>query len=173
MVKPVLTQAYARERLEYHEDGYLIWKYCASKPGNWNSRYAGKRVDSGKTIKGYTYIAIDYVTYKISRVIYIHVHGVLDDNDIVDHIDGNRDNNRIENLRIATASQNSMNKKRTTLNSSGYKGVGKLRRSNKWVAQICKNGKNHHLGCFETAEEAYQAYCKAANSMHGEFARLE
>lgn len=93
----------------------------------------------------------------------------------VDHINGNGLDNRRENLRVATKTQNNRNKAKSRSNKSGYKGVwrdkGKVKE--RWQAGITANGKKIHLGRFDTREEAHEAYCKAAIELHGEFARLE
>jgi len=92
----------------------------------------------------------------------------------VDHINHNKLDNRRENLRIVTCSQNHMNSRRKNSSVSGYKGVywsNDERRSKRWIAVIgIGNNKNKHLGRFSTAEEAHKAYCAAAHKFHGEFA---
>lgn len=91
----------------------------------------------------------------------------------VDHIDGNKSNNRIDNLRPASVSQNAWNSKKRVNNTSGYKGVSfnAPGRERPWMASIGVNGKRKTIGRYETAEEAHQAYCAAAQALHGEFAR--
>lgn len=88
----------------------------------------------------------------------------------VDHVNGNGLDCRRENLRLCTVFENHWNRTKTKRNTSGYKGVARNRE--KWVAVIKKFGKSYHLGRFETPELAYDAYCKAAITLHGEFARL-
>ena len=89
----------------------------------------------------------------------------------VDHINGDRLDNRRENLRIVTNWQNQMNRGMTINNSSGYKGV-RLRRSGKWEAQIRVNKKAIFLGRFYDKLDAAHAYDDAAKKYFGEFARL-
>ena len=89
----------------------------------------------------------------------------------VDHVDLNGLNNRRENLRIATPQQNCFNRRKTRANTSGFKGVCWNKRCGKWQAGIRINGKTTHLGLFETAEAAHDAYCQAADQHHGEYAR--
>src|ERR1051326_8239763 len=91
----------------------------------------------------------------------------------IDHRDGDRTNNRWDNLRRATSSQNNANRCRPRNNTSGYKGVFFCRKSRKWRACVCKNGKTKHLGGFLTPQEAHNAYVVAARKLHGEFARVE
>lgn len=88
----------------------------------------------------------------------------------IDHINGDRLDNRRENLRVCTASQNSMNRGAQANNSSGYKGVIFDKNRVKWRAEICHGGKRLYLGRYNTAEEAAIAYNAAALKYHGEFA---
>lgn len=85
----------------------------------------------------------------------------------VDHINGNRLDNRKENLRICVNGSNSRNKGQF---SGAYKGVHFASKQNKWVAQITKNYKMHHLGTFVSPEDAAIAYNKAAKRLHGKYA---
>lgn len=90
-----------------------------------------------------------------------------------DHIDGNGLNNRRTNLRLATQAQNNANSKLKSTNTSGYKGIVFLKDENRWRAHISVNGKRIVIGRYKTAEEAHEAYCKAAQEHFGEFARFE
>jgi hypothetical protein len=91
---------------------------------------------------------------------------------IVDHIDGNPSNNRKSNLRIVNRTQNNMNSKTRTHNTSGYKGVTKSVSSDKYVASIGVNYKRIYLGVYQTPTEAALAYNQAALKYHGEYAKL-
>ncbi len=105
----------------------------------------------------------------------IRMHRVVVDcpeNMEVDHINRNRLDNRRENLRICTHSQNGMNKDVVASNKSGFKGVSWHTRSKKWVAQIQLNKTRKHLGYYETPEAAAFAYDEAAIKNYGEFAVL-
>ena len=91
----------------------------------------------------------------------------------IDHIDRNGLNNRRENLRCATASQNQQNACRQINNTSGFKGVSWHNASRKWMARIMMDGHQHHLGIYDTPEAAHAAYREASARMHGEFGRTE
>ena len=90
----------------------------------------------------------------------------------VDHIDGDRTNNCITNLRYATKSENGMNQKKHVNATSMYKGVYFYKQTNKWRATMKVGGVCAGLGYFESEEEAAKAYNEAARRIFGEFAKL-
>jgi len=89
----------------------------------------------------------------------------------VDHINGDKLDNRKENLRFVTRAQNTVNSPMRATNTTGYKGV-RRNKGQYWAAFIRVNGKQRHLGHFATAEEAARAYDEAAFAEWGEFAHL-
>ena len=91
----------------------------------------------------------------------------------VDHIDGNKTNNKIENLRAATKSQNQHNSKINKNNKSGVKGVCWDKRKNKWKSQVALNKKNYYLGHFDNIEQATTIVNKFRKEKHLQFARFE
>lgn len=90
----------------------------------------------------------------------------------IDHINGDKLDNRKSNLRICTQAQNCQNRPKKRGSKSKYKGVSWHREMKKWVANICYNKKQIRIGFYNTPEEAYKAYCLKANELHGEFARF-
>jgi hypothetical protein len=101
-----------------------------------------------------------------------YVLGNIDSRLKVDHKNGNTLDNRKENLRICNTVENGRNRtKKNKLNTSGYRGVSKVKNSTLkiWVAKLFINGKSKHVGSFETAEEAAKAFDKAAIENYGEF----
>jgi hypothetical protein len=92
---------------------------------------------------------------------------------VVDHVNGNGLDNRRFNLRVCTHTQNMQNRKIHRNNQSGFKGVyfDPQVQGLPWRAQITANGKKHYLGRFSSPISAHQAYLKAAERFHGEFAR--
>lgn len=92
---------------------------------------------------------------------------------IVDHINGNRLDNRKANLRFATNSENLRNRLRLNkLNVSGFHGVSWNKTNHNWRAVIGHHNHVHHIGCFKDPAEAARAYDEAAKRLHGEFATL-
>jgi hypothetical protein len=163
----MITAARLRELLHYdQETGLFTW-----------------RVDKGYRIKagdpaghdnwhGYLRVRVDGKVYYLHRLAWLYVHGVWPAQEI-DHINGVRDDNRIENLREATAKQNSANTRRSRRNKSGVKGVHWVARLGKWRATIRICGFNRCLGCFEQLEDAAAAYRVAAEAQFGEFYRMD
>jgi hypothetical protein len=94
----------------------------------------------------------------------------LQSNEHCDHCNGVPLDNRRDNLRVCTHTQNMQNKKSSN-KSVGLKGVSKIR--NRYQARIRVNGKQINLGVYASAEEAHHAYSKAAVKYHGEFARTD
>jgi len=90
---------------------------------------------------------------------------------IIDHIDGDRTNNRICNLRVATPRQNATNARQKCSADAPYKGITWDKSKKKWAAQIRVAGKNKLIGRFDTPEAAHKAYSDAAHKHHGEYAR--
>jgi hypothetical protein len=121
---------------------------------------------------GYRHIQFQGKQHMEHRVAWFLHYGEWPE-DLIDHINGNRADNRICNLRLATAQENSRNRKRPSNNTSGHKGVSWIGHYQGWQATIKFDGKNKFLGRFPTAEEAADAYNKAALQHHGEFAKLD
>ena len=92
--------------------------------------------------------------------------------DEVDHIHHFTLDNRKSELRICTKNQNQHNRGANANNTSGYKGVAWHKKNKKWTAQIRLNLKLKYLGSYPTPELAYEAYCRAAAELHGQFARV-
>lgn len=87
---------------------------------------------------------------------------------VVDHINGNKLDNRRENLRVVTQSENNFNARKPSRNKSGFKGVYWEKQHNRWIAQTIDFGKRKVVGFFLTAEEAAEAYDTAARATRGD-----
>lgn len=138
----------------------------------WNTRHAGREAFISVAAKGYRVGKINGAKLAAHRVIWALVHGDWPSHQI-DHINGDKADNRITNLRLATASQNAHNRTAYSTNRSGFKGVSWNKQCGRWQAGIKLDGRRRHLGYFATAEQAAAAYAGAAHRYHGSFARIE
>ena len=116
---------------------------------------------------GYLKTSIKGLKYFNHRIIFLMHNGYLPP--FLDHIDTNKRNNRIENLREATITQNNHNQGRRSTNTSGAKGVRWKATHNMWSASVTLNGKRKHLGHFRTVAEAEAVVRKAREELHGAF----
>lgn len=156
-----LTQDLLHELFTY-KDGALYWRVDRG-----NQIHAG--APAGWDDKVYVRVMINGAAHLAHRVIYFMHHGFLPE--FVDHINGDTRDNRIENLRAATRSDNNRNRKTNRNNQSGVKGVHWDAPRKKWKAQITINGKQRYLGLFDTLETAAAEVRKLREEHHGEFAR--
>lgn len=123
---------------------------------------------------GYRYIRLGRSAFCAHRIAWIlHIGTAIPNGMQIDHENGNRDDNRLQNLRIATATENHWNRATPRTNRSGFKGVTLHKPSGLWAATIKANKVRHHLGYFKTPEAAYTAYRKASLELHGRFSRLD
>ena len=121
---------------------------------------------AGTIDNSYAHIRVNRKKYKAHRLAWFLMKGEWPKNQI-DHIDGNRSNNKFNNLRDVTPSVNMQNmKKPNGLNTLGYLGVHFDNARQKYTARLTLNGKKEFLGRFETAEEAYEAYLQAKRLRH-------
>lgn len=155
-----LTQSYLATLFDY-KDGNLYWKI---KRKTVNAGDLAGRISN----KGYVQIGIDRKIYSAHRIIFLMHHGYLPRT--IDHINGNKADNRIENLRDVSLSQNQMNRK-FGKNSSGIKGVVWHKSNKNWMAQLVIGGKNTYLGSFDDLELAELVVVEARNKYHGLYAR--
>lgn len=163
--------------LDYDPDsGKLFWKsrpieMFKSKRGfsTWNSRFAGNEAFTAST-NGYRVGPVNYKLCMAHRVVWAMTYGYWPEYD-VDHINGDRADNRLVNLREASRSENNCNSGVRSDNSSGYRGVSWHSQYGKWEARIYADCVKHHLGYFSTKEDAHSAYVKASKELHGEFSR--
>ena len=154
-----LTQERLREVLAYDPaTGILTWKVGTSR-----GRVGAQ---AGVTTKlGYRYVAVDARKYLAHRLAWLHYHGKWPNKEL-DHINGNRDDNRIANLREANKYQNAHNSPRA-VGATGYRGV--RQKGRRFQAIITARNRRISLGWFATAEEAHAAYVEGARKHHGEF----
>lgn len=144
-----------------HEDGKLFWI-----SGRRKGKEAGCLRSDGRTVVRIGDRSRPLVMRY--RIIWALVHGVYPDHEI-DHINCNPSDDRPENLRAATSSQQKWNRRTTSRNKAGAKGVMEF--GNKYTAQIQVNGKSTHIGVFDTVADASAAYFDFAKRVAGDFAR--
>lgn len=115
---------------------------------------------------GYLRVGIDSERYLAHRLAWLYVYGEWPDGEI-DHINGNRADNRIANLRVGTHAQNMQNRRNAQAGSShGVMGVYFHKQNRKWVAAVTVMKKTHYAGFYDTPEEAHQAYLRAKRRLH-------
>lgn len=163
----MLTANEVRSKLAYNPlTGIFVW---AANVGR--SVHIGDRAGA-LDCYGYAVIRLNRTSHKAHRLAWLYVYGEMPGMQI-DHINGERADNRICNLRLASGSENTRNSRRHADNSAGFKGVvlQKNSKRNPWRAMITFGGVTHHLGNFDTPEKAHAAYVEAASLHYGEFAR--
>jgi hypothetical protein len=159
----MLTKELLHEYFDY-QDGKLLW----SKMSGTRSDLVGKEAGSINE-QNYRRIKIGNKLYMAHRVVFMYHHGYMPTE--VDHIDCDRQNNRIENLRAVSKKENCWNRKMPTNNTSGIKGVCWHKSTNRWYVQLQVNKKMKYLGTYEDIELAELVAIEARSKYHGEFAR--
>lgn len=165
----MITQEYLHQLFEY-KDGNLYWKVDRFKGVNKTTHNksidqpAGSS-DKKNSDKAYMRICIDQKRYFTHRLVFLYHHGYTPK--YIDHINGNRKDNRIENLRPATRQQNMWNKPGTS--STGYKNIH-YRGNGIWRVIFYVDGNNKTYGNFRSLEEAVEVAEKVRTELHGEFA---
>ena len=158
-----LSKEYFDELFAY-KDGNLFWK---------NSRKGTKAGDKAGGLYGDGYISLSVSNkrYLAHRVIFLMHNEYLPE--MIDHIDGDRTNNRIENLRAATRAQNGHNFGLSAHNKSGHRNVYWSNKDNRWRVHLRCNGKRISCGSFVELDDAIAAANSAREKYHGEFAHKE
>lgn len=165
-----MVQKETLEKLFYYLDGQLYGKSFEGRRKESNTRVVGKIL--GTPVKGgYSQLTFTYegTKYKelVHRVIWALHYG--DWPKLLDHIDRDPTNNRVENLRVANKKLNAINSGTPKNNISGVKGVSWHKGANKWTAQIKNDQKKIHLGTFEHLEDAKAARHLAENRLWHDF----
>lgn len=160
----MLTAEFVREILDYNPDtGVFTWKVARSRTR------VGSVAGYFQASRGYWLIKIYGRLYPAHRLAWLYVHGTWPA-DQLDHRNRQRADNRIENLREATQTQNNANQGLASHNTSGAKGIYFRKTSGRWFAEIRCGGTYRWLGSFATPEEAQKSYAAAASEVFGEYA---
>ena len=160
----MITQKYLKSRLSYcPTTGYFTSLGSKTTP-----QYAGKRIG---TLNNRGYISVYLGTsYQAHRLAFLYMTGEMPE--YVDHINRDTTDNRWENLRPATISQNNSNTNQYKNNTSGYRGVSWNSRSKKWQAQIRTHGKLRNIGFFSCKHNAFCEYVIESRSIRGDFSAV-
>lgn len=155
---------YLREILHYDPDtGDLRWKMKISR-----KVVVGAIAGTLNKKQNRWQIQIGGVIYKTARIVY-YMHTGIEPLGEIDHKNNNPSDNRFDNLRDSTHSQNNMNKKVQSNNTSGFKGVSYHKTRGEFIAYAKLNGKTHYAGWHKTAESAGKAARELREKLHGGF----
>jgi hypothetical protein len=160
----MVTQERLHELFRYDPETGELWHKKKNSNRSIMNRPVGCKRD------GYLVARIDGKTLSLHRVIWVYVYGKLPEYDI-DHINMDRADNRLSNLREATRSKNMMNTLAHRDSRSGVKGVCWHKAAQKWFARVSKDGGTINVGLFETKEQAAEAVQKCREKMHQAFTR--
>ena len=156
-----ITQEYVRQVFNY-KDGDLFWNI---KP-NTRVRIGDKA--GSQDAKGYLYLSLDRKKYPVHHIVFLYFNGYLPK--MIDHIDNIKNNNKIENLREATYSQNNRNVLLRKDNKSGIKNVFFEKWTKKWKVMLRIDGKRKCFGRYSDVDLAELVAIEARNKYHGEYA---
>ena len=156
----MITQAQVTDCFE-HRDGKLYWKKVAHP----NKQYLVGQEAGSIHKTGYRHVTWMNKIHKVHRLIFLLVYGYLPKE--IDHINGDRQDNRIENLRAVNRSQNQRNRTTLVNNTSGYPGVSWHKKSKAWLVRVMKNGKLVYQHYFKDLELAGLVATEARSLYHG------
>lgn len=157
-----LTQAYIREIFNYDP----LTGHFTRTTGPRRGSIAGYLDPS----RGYVRIRVDKQFHAAHRLAWLYMTGAWP-KDQIDHINLDKSDNRLENLREASHTQNQQNRRPQRNNTSGFKGVRWHQKT--WNAEIHLNKRTIHIGCFDSPEAAHAAYQAAATQLFGAYARFD
>ena len=157
-----------KQYFDYDPETGIVRRKIATR-----GRPVGAEVWAGGSA-GYPKVQFEGRTILLHRLIWAITYGSYPPEGMfIDHRNGNQQDNRLCNLRLASNSQNQANKAKWNGTSSRYKGVSWEKSRRLWKARIKKNGVLINIGRYATEEEAHAAYCRKADELFGEYARYE
>lgn len=148
----------------YYKDGELFNRVTRNSRALQDARV-------GSLLGNYLSVMVMGHNYLVHRIIWEMHNGAIPEHLTVDHKDGNKLNNNITNLRLATTCEQQHNVGLQCNNTSGFKGVYYRISRNKWYGQLKLEGKRYCTSLVDSAEEAHKLLCSLRNNLHGEFAR--
>lgn len=157
------SQERLRELFDYNPDTGIFTRRVDRR--KWK---AGQVVGT-RSGDGYININVDYQIYRAHRLAWKYMTGLEPSGYGIDHKNGERSDNRWENLREATQTENMSNRTVQKNNAAGLKGVHPYGKNGRYRACATKHGKTYNLGCYGTIEEAKAAYDAGAKLIHGDF----
>lgn len=157
-----------RKPLPSVEKLHCLFSYDPKAGILWRKGKQGMKVAGCNASNGYLRTRAGGEQYAVHRIIWKMIHKV--ESDDIDHINGDRKDNRIANLRLATRSDNNRNIVISPMNTSGYSGVTYLKRENRWKAYLKVEKTQVCAGLFKEKREAVIAYNNLALQLHGVFA---
>jgi hypothetical protein len=157
-----LSKQYIQELFDY-KDGNLYWKVARS-----NCIKVGQKAGCGKP---YEVVNLDRKIRNVHVLVWVYHYGPP--NGLIDHINRNPLDNRIENLRIVTVSQNALNRPKQANNTSGFKNVSWHKYKKKWRVRVKVAKKELHIGYFDDIELAELVAQEARDKYHGRYAYLD
>ena len=161
----MVTQEQLKELFDY-QDGNLIYKTNRGRLAK-----VGQRAGASDEKLGYIRVRLNSKNYLLHRLVFMYHHGFV--SDVIDHINGNTLDNRIENLRVATKQQNCLNRETNKNNSSGCKNVSWHKRKQLWCVSISVNGKKKSFGSYDNLELADLVAQEARDKYYKEFSRKD
>jgi hypothetical protein len=163
-LKDTISHEKLLELLDYDAETGELVRRCNVR-GLGPNRIGGRPRFEGPN--GYAAIGADSLKYLYHRLVWFWHHNEWPE--VIDHVDGDKQNNRIENLRACTQSQNLCNAQIPSDNKSGFKGVSWSSSANKWRARCGLHKVQHNLGVFDTREEAAEAVRAFRSGLHGAY----
>lgn len=163
----MLTQEIVRDMFDYREDGNLVRRYSTMGNGNCAGRIVG-RIPDGTRSNRYRTTTVKGQHWCVHKLIYLYHHGVVPEQ--LDHINCDTTDNRIENLRVASSSQNMCNRRLFSNSTSGHKGVSWHKAQARWFVYVDVRKKRKNIGYFDDLELADLVSTEARDLYHGRYA---
>lgn len=151
-----------------YEGGSLFWRERSN--GKFDKQFANKEAGCKKRPDGYSVVAYGKSHLMIHRVVWTMFNRQMVKGEDIDHINGDRSDNRIENLRLCSRSDNLKNAQKRKDNTSGYKNVNWNEATKSWRVKFRVAGKTKCFGLYKDLNEAVDVSKVIRNSLHGQFA---